>query len=200
MYQRDVPDILSYVQNTGPDAIVDVGAFVLCTIQTPLSRVGNQMLDIKRFGNMSKALWGVKRKGYNYISNAKSVYYKYLVEDTPDKDKALDIACHTPGFGLPKGGFFLQCLGYDLSCLDGHNLKRFGIDPKIVKRKDINNYIKVCDDIGNSEFFWDSWCTYVAGNRVNKKLPTADIVSRYHYKCIEGEMRCRRLTGRLLTR
>jgi hypothetical protein len=42
----------------------------------------------------------------------------------------------------------------------------------------------VCGDTGGSRHWWNSWCEFVAGNRANRSLATADAVSAYHAACI----------------
>ena len=184
MYKRDVPKIIEYVEST--DNVVDVGAFVLCTIQTPLSRVGSQMEDIRKNGANSKALWGSKRKGYQYLLNHHDDL-KTLKNLEISIDSALKKAMEVPGFGLPKASFFLQLLGHDIGCLDSHNLKRYNLPVVITRGKKIVDYIKTVREIQNAEGWWDSWCNYVAGNRMNKSLATGDKVSSYHYECISGD-------------
>ena len=51
------------------------------------------------------------------------------------------------------------------------------------KRKKIATYIELCQQEG-SEYWWDSWCDYVAGNQANRSLATGDIVSRFHVECV----------------
>ena len=80
MYARDVPSIINHVQTSGPQGLLDVGAFVLCTIQTPLSRVGDMVLEVRREGAQAPALWGSKRSGYAYLQEHQHALYERLVE------------------------------------------------------------------------------------------------------------------------
>jgi len=41
------------------------------------------------------------------------------------------------------------------------------------KLKKIADYVQLTIDTGGSQYWWDSWCAYVAGNRANKALDTA---------------------------
>lgn len=192
MYKTDVPKIKRYVQEEGPDGLVSVGAFVLSTIQTPLSRTLEQVRDIKERGESSKALWGFKRAGFRHLSDNKQGLYHKLVERPLDVRSATLLLLNTPGLGLPKASFLLQCLGYNTACLDVHNLKRYNINPSITRTsklstdaliKKTDNYIEFVQKKG-SEYYWDGWCGYVAGNRMNKSLPTAEVVSSFHYQVI----------------
>lgn len=191
MYQRDVSDIIDYVQSNGPDALVDVGTFVLCTIQTPLSRVRSQMAEVKVAGANARALWGHKRSGYAYLTENKERLYERLVERP--KGETVDTIRYimqVPGLGIPKASFVAQCLGYDVGCLDGHNIKRMGLPMSFVKAMrnsaKVRQYVEYTQEYG-SEWWWNTWCEYVAGNRMNKSLATADEVSRYHYNAIAGD-------------
>ena len=81
------------------------------------------------------------------------------------------------------------------------NLARFGIPVSQVKdnpkakietrRKKWASYVQLCRDLADTkdcdtatEFWWNSWCSYVAGNIANRSLDSGDIVSRYHVECI----------------
>ena len=63
--------------------------------------------------------------------------------------------------------------------------------PATVRRK-VEAYINLCHtqaDYTNgtgstAEYWWNSWCEYVAGNRANRALDTGDVVSRYHVECV----------------
>ena len=195
MYSRDVPRIQQYVQDKGPDGLLDVATFVLATIQNALSRVKGEVSDIKMKGVASKALWGSKRGGYEYVDNNKQSLFNSLVEKPMGIDAALALTLDTPGMGLPKASFMLQCLGYNVGCLDSHNLTRFNVPisaTQIGKVSDktkmikVDKYISLTRKLGGSEELWNSWCIYVAGNRANKTLPTGDMVSAYHYEAISG--------------
>jgi hypothetical protein len=48
----------------------------------------------------------------------------------------------------------------------------------------IRAYLALCVSSGGSEYWWNSWCETVAGNRANRSLTSADVVSRYHAECI----------------
>ncbi len=190
MYDRDVADIIKHVQSNGPDGLVDVGTFVLCTIQTPLSRTGQQVAEVRQRGVEAAALWGSKRAGYGYLLTHKEALYERLVErphgETVDTVRYI---MQVPGLGVPKASFLAQCLGYDVGCLDSHNLKRFNKPINFVKAtansRKVRDYVEFTQSLGTEEL-WNGWCEYVAGNRVNKFLPTADEVSRYHVHAITG--------------
>jgi hypothetical protein len=99
-----------------------------------------------------------------------------------------------PNLGMVKAAFLAQCLGFNVACIDSHNIKRLGISPNLVKsppaamkpatvRKKVEQYVELTQ-IEGSEYWWNSWCEYVAGNRANRALDTGDVVSRYHVECV----------------
>ena len=98
-----------------------------------------------------------------------------------------------PGLGIAKSGFVLQCMGFDVACMDSHNLKRMGLkegafkdNPKAKRATRLQRnlaYVKICQQEG-SQYWWNSWCCHVAGNRANKRLITGDAVSAFHVHCI----------------
>lgn len=194
MYKQEVPAIVSWLEDEGPDGIVTVGSFVLCTIQTPLSRVGEQLDDIRQNGLQSVSLWGNKRGGYYHMSLFRKELYDLLLGRSESREETFYRVLATPGLGLAKTAFLMQLCGWETSCLDSHNIKRLGLpDQKLsmstkpaTKHRKIAQYLALCDSLGTSEWFWDDWCSYVAGNRMNKELPTAEAVSKYHYEAIAG--------------
>jgi hypothetical protein len=107
---------------------------------------------------------------------------------------AVDILSNVPGLGIVKASFVAQICGLEVACLDTHNLKRLGLGEatfklaKSVKHETklakIAKYVAVCAREGGSRYFWNSWCEFVAGNRANRSLATADAVSAYHAACI----------------
>ena len=100
---------------------------------------------------------------------------------------------NVPNLGMVKASFVCQMLGFNIACLDSHNLKRLGMNANFTKipatmtdkgkRKKIATYIELCQQEG-SEYLWDTWCDYVAGNQANRSLVTGDIVSRFHVECV----------------
>jgi len=196
MYQRDCIAISNHAQSHA-QGLLDVMAFTFCTIQTPLKRCHAQMQDIRVNGAEASALWGAKRSGYEYaVANLQQLHGDMLMHlDNGDDVKAMLTMLQVPCLGLVKAGFVCQMFGFDVSCLDTHNLKALGLDVKDVKLdaklsldKRINkvqSYIKLTRDNGGAEYFWDFWCNYVASKGgLNKGLDSGDIVSAYHVKCV----------------
>lgn len=200
MYKRDVDAIKAHVFHKGPDGLVDVVEFVLCTIQAGLSTVKMQRDNIAVDGLNSRFLWGQKGDGLAYVMERKEYLwgkvYAIAERGYSDVDAIADVIelfMAVPNLGMVKAAFVAQCLGFNVACIDSHNLKRLGMSPQAVKvnlkakpatiRKKVVEYIHMTQ-IEGSEYWWDSWCEYVAGNRANKDLDTGDVVSRFHVECV----------------
>ena len=212
MYQRDVNEIKGFVRWRGPDALVNTGLFVLLTIQAGLSTVRGSMVKVERDGYDADCLWGKKSEGYQYLVENKDYLYGkvYHIADTYGYNtpmgcqEIIRLFVDVPNLGMVKAAFFAQCLGFNTACLDSHNLKRFNIPDSAVKlnlkakehtiRRKIAEYVQLCHDLRkdtiapdhmtSAEYWWDSWCHHVAGNRANRALDTGDVVSRFHVECI----------------
>tara|TARA_R110001592_G_scaffold85822_1_gene253476 strand:+ start:12 stop:626 length:615 start_codon:yes stop_codon:yes gene_type:complete len=200
MYATDNKKIARFMLKN-PDNFVRGGAFVLTTIQTGLSTCHGQMLDIDVTGASSKYLWGKKRDGYKYLQEHKEVLYAAVKAAVKANDAigALDVLTNVPNLGMVKAGFLAQMCGLEVSCLDSHNITRLqdiGYDIKpsdlklpkgikyATKMTKIAKYVQLTIDTGGSQYWWDSWCAYVAGNRANKALDTAQKVSKYHVTAV----------------
>jgi hypothetical protein len=202
MYQRDVNEIKAFVKWRGPDALVNNGLFVLLTIQAGLSTVRGSMVKVERDGYAADCLWGKKSDGYEYLQdNAEYLYGKlYHIADTKGYESVeacadvIQLFMQVPNLGMVKAAFLAQCLGFNVACIDSHNIKRLGISPNLVKsppaamkpatvRKKVEQYVELTQ-VEGSEYWWNTWCEYVAGNRANRALDTGDVVSRYHVECI----------------
>jgi len=211
MYNRDVNEIMSFVKWRGPEAMTKVGLFVLLTIQAGLSTVKGSMEKVRYHGldwdydidkPMANCLWGKKWDGLEYLTdNADYLYGKmYHIADTKGYDSVeacadvVQLFMKVPNMGMVKAGFFAQCLGFNVACIDSHNITRLGLNPNLVKsppagmkpatvRKKVEAYVELTQAEG-SMYWWNSWCNYVAGNRANRALDTGDVVSRFHVECI----------------
>jgi len=195
MYSRDMPAMRAHAL-ASPAGLTDVITFVLATIQQPLQSVKRQMTDIRACGAESKYLFGSKRAGYQYAVDHAEVLYAAVVKATEVGDVvgAVDVLSNVPGLGVVKASFVAQICGLEASCLDTHNLKRLGMPEtafrlaKSVKHETrlskIRAYLELCLKSGGAEFWWNTWCSTVAGNRANRSLTSADMVSAYHVECI----------------
>lgn len=197
MYHRDCKKIAKFALKN-PENLARVTTFVLTTIQAGLSTTPMQMADIDINGADSKYLWGNKRDGYRYMHEHKRVIYAAIKEAvrTGDAVGAIDVLTNVPNLGVVKAAFVAQMCGLDVACIDSHNLDRLGLPrtalkfPKGVKpetkRKKIAEYVQFTRDTGGAEYWWNTWCDYVAGNRANKSLATGDMVSKFHVTAVMG--------------
>lgn len=195
MYDRDVPLMTAHAL-ASPQGLVDVIAFVLCTIRQPLQTVAAQMRDIRANGAESKFLFHAKRDGYRYAVDHSAVLHAAIVAavDAGDTVGAVDVLSNIPGLGIVKASFVAQICGLEVACLDSHNLTRLGLPETAfklaksvkpeTKRAKIAAYVAACARTGGARFWWNSWCDYVAGNRANKSLATGDAVSAFHVACL----------------
>jgi len=74
MYKRDVPKLVEYLDSTGPDGLVNIGTFVACSIRNPISRLKQQVSDVKLNKINSKYLWGNKKNTYTYLITNKNEF------------------------------------------------------------------------------------------------------------------------------
>lgn len=198
MYKRDCVKISNHAES-GPEGFYDVLEFVLCTINMPLSRVIPQRLSIKRDGLDSKWLSKVKASGvcygqtnkenlYDITFNIKAKYGSGLAGSY----RAVNHLTQIPSIGLVKAGFIAQMCGFNVACLDRHNVREFDLDTKVLslskgikpelRLKKCKTYTQLCQKKG-SEYWWDFWCNFVADKGgMNKELPTGDAVSAYHVR------------------
>ena len=154
------------------------------------------MHDIDEHGAASKYLWGNKRDGFLYLQEHKQVIFAAIKAAVKVNDPiaAIDVLTNVPNLGIVKAAFVAQLVGLDVACIDSHNCDRLGLSRSALKfskkvkpelkRKKIADYVKFTQDTGGSEYWWNTWCEYVAGNRANKRLDTAEKVSKYHVDAV----------------
>jgi len=168
----------------------------------PLSRVIQQRVSIKAEGIHSKWVSNTKAQGIEYAkANAQRLHEEINAiaqqygKDTIDgAQEAVDLFVSIPSIGMVKAGFIAQMCGFEVACLDRHNIRMLGLSetalllnkkvkPELRKRK-IRDYVKLCRRKG-AEYWWNTWCNYVADKGgMNKSLPTGDVVSKYHVTAI----------------
>jgi hypothetical protein len=54
----------------------------------------------------------------------------------------------------------------------------------LAKHAKVKAYVEMTQATGGTEYWWNTWCEYVAGNRANKALDKGDVVSAYHVACV----------------
>lgn len=183
MYKRDVPKLVEYLDNAGPDGLVNIGTFVACSIRNPISRLKQQVSDVKLNKINSKYLWGHKKNTYTYLINNKNELFNLVTSNSNSLVETFRLVREIPGFGLPKAGFFLQMCGKETACLDVHNLRDISLPHTALKSMDEEAYLALCSS-KSSEQWWDDWCTKVANSPKNKDLDTPDKVSWSHVEAV----------------
>ena len=199
MYKRDCNEITSLAKFN--NSVAPIIGFTLSTIQAGLQTCTGQAEKVIKNKYNANCLWGLKSEGLRYaIENDAYLYQKsmqivdrYGYESIEGITEAILLFMNVPNLGMVKASFVCQMLGFNIACLDSHNLTRLGMNANFTKvpakmtdngkRKKIATYIELCQQKG-SEYWWDTWCDYVAGNQANKSLVTGDIVSRFHVECI----------------
>lgn len=203
MYQRDCNKIAQHAM-ASPAGLYDVIEFTLCTINMPLSRVIQQRVSIKAEGIHSKWVSGTKAQGIEYAKSnifhlyetITSIAQRYGKDTIDGAQEAVDLFVSIPSIGMVKAGFIAQMCGFEVACLDRHNIRMLGLSETALllnkkvkpelRRHKIRNYVKLCRRKG-AEYWWDTWCNYVADKGgMNKSLPTGDAVSKYHVDAIKG--------------
>jgi len=200
MYDIHAMEISEHALKT-PQGLLDVITFVFTTIQQPLSSCKNQLNDIDLHGTESKYLFGSKRAGLKYaMENKTRLFWKVqeLQKESLDNidtvSKAVRLFMEVPGLGAVKASFVCQMLGFNVSCIDSHNLNRLGMELKDVtipnsltektKMKKIKAYVHLTQRKG-TVYWWNSWCDYVASKGgMNKTLTTGNEVSAFHVECV----------------
>jgi hypothetical protein len=171
MFKTHQPMIARFMRKN-PDALARGEVFTLCTIQKHFSSVGNQLKEIETDGINAVCLNGAKKKSYKEIIAMKGyLYNKVYSKEISLAEKLLEVS-GLYGIGMVKAGFILQLALGKVGCLDGHNLARFGLSASVFKvngkmseataLRKANFYIKTCEDLGGSEYLWNTWCKYVA--------------------------------------
>lgn len=202
-YIRDVELITNHALRSDA-GMVDLIEFVFATIQQPLSMVPQIRESIGIHGVDSPFLFSYKRQGLQYAIEYAGELRQTIIElidlygvDSVDASAlAVDTFFQIPGLGVVKAGFVAQCLGFNVGCIDSHNLVRLGIKPSAVevrKRllrntqlRKIHAYVELCQSIGTAKL-WDDWCAYVAGRKFNTQFTSGDEVSAFHVSCIVGD-------------
>ena len=203
MYQRDCKEITHHAMSSAA-GLYDVIEFTLCTINMPLSRVIQQRVSIKAEGIHSKWVSSTKAQGIEYAKanvhrmheEINAIAQRYGTDTIDGAQEAVDLFVSIPSIGMVKAGFIAQMCGFEVACLDRHNIRMLGLpetalllNKKVkpeLRRSKIRKYVKLCRRKG-SEYWWDTWCNYVADKGgMNKSLPTGDAVSKYHVTAIKG--------------
>jgi hypothetical protein len=204
MYNNHAIKVQKYAQRNANN-MADVTLMVVLSIQQNWLSVGDQLKDVRENKEQSRFLWGNKAKTYAYLSANKHKMYAdamaIIRSKKNDDQKAFELMqvfLKVDGLGLPKAGFLCQLMAGLVGCMDVHNIRLYGLDPKTLalaknpksqKGIDTNNakikaYIKMCHHYG-TEYLWNSWCELLSTK--SKKWVDGNHVSEVHYTYLIGK-------------
>lgn len=189
-FETDCLDIANAARrNLG--VFFDVGTLVLLSIRQPWQGMPAQLRDVKAKGRDSAYLFGFKQAGFDYLT-ANAPYLQAVAQECFVKDDlhaAIRAFLNIPGLGIVKASFLAQMTIGQGACLDTHNLQRLGLPetafrtPKTLSNVALHKRIAAYNDIwqaqGDSAFWWDSWCDYLA-TRTRNSFESGLDVSRTH--------------------
>lgn len=170
------------------DNLARVGLFCILSIREPFHRLDEYMERVSK-GDTSP-LWGWKNKAYEDMLADKHFRHRLMIESFSDEDRGLYQVAQWRGFGLAKGGFFLQMVLGQSGCFDSHHVKEFGLKRKDIRFdkpyntfKQVIQYNELVRQIGGTSFLWDNWCAKRAAE--NNTTPFA--ISAKHVSIITGQ-------------
>ena len=182
---------------TSPKAMRYTALMAVLSIQQSWHTVPAAMDDVVAKGSRSRFLWGFKRNTYEYLDDPVTMDHLYSATLTEqDPVKLLDLWTTVPGIGLAKAGFVVQLTRGMVGCVDGHNAEAYDVAPSALvfpkgrmtvsaQQNKLESYVRLCENIGGSEFMWQQWCELMAG-RWPTEYRNAEAVSRQHVTILEG--------------
>ena len=178
-------------------------AFVFASIQAPFNSIEDRLADIQENGVTSIWLYGYKRIGLQYVlNNAEDLWNASIAcsDGSIGLDDLLMRYLEVPGLGIVKASFLAQLTTGQGACMDGINLHRFDLredhfrhrsewTPKTRLAK-VRSYNAYWQSIGDSGYWWDTWCQFQAERVVNqagrtiRPIGTTSDVSALHLACL----------------
>jgi len=181
---------------------------VSLSIQQNWLSVGVQLKDVMLNGSDSKFLWkDSKLPTYKYVMIHRHKIHAQVLAvlngKTSEHNKALSlmrIFLRIPGLNTAKAGFCCQLIGGLVGCMDSHNIKMYGLDPKdfVIDKKlsspkgiannqrKVLGYVNLCHDHG-TENLWNNWCNHLS--TTSKRWVDGNHVSEVHYSYLTGEVK-----------
>lgn len=192
MYHNDVPKIRNSFTHQPADTLEAVVRFVLATIQQQFHTVPAILDEWSALGYKAPTMWGMKKDGVKFMKRRKASIAAQLTEATTVE--AIDVLLTVPGLNTVKAGFAAQLLGFQVGCLDLHNIRMYGVKPdsfKVTKKHTaktrlakIRSYVAMCEGLGGADQMWDRWCHVVADTQGKHFDFYAENVSALHTECI----------------
>tara|TARA_R110000824_G_scaffold292133_1_gene480528 strand:+ start:517 stop:1116 length:600 start_codon:yes stop_codon:yes gene_type:complete len=193
MFNTDAK-VISELSKSSPKYTLATLIFTNGTIRTKLYRMMTDMTEVKKKGSKATCLNNTsKNRAYKYIQKNYRYLHSVIHSDYMTTAEKMADLMEIPNIGPAKAGFILQmCIG-EVGCIDCHNRNMFNIDVKDItlskpaklatKLKVSQNYIKLCEELGGTEFLWDNWCEFIAGEYPTKFKDAQD-VSKLHVDAI----------------
>ena len=134
MYRKHVNQIIDICE--AKQSVLPVVTFTLCTIQAGLSTCLDQIIDVNKHGTKSRFMWGQKGKGYAYTKSHDAYLWgkvNHIKETLGTRSQdaavaAIELFLPIPNLGMVKAAFVAQQLGFNVACIDSHNLVRLGLE------------------------------------------------------------------------
>lgn len=170
---------------------LDVASLVLLSIQQPWYGMPRQFADVRDKGAASIYLFGAKRAGYEYVkANADTLRHAAIAaHEANDLDSLILTYLDIPNVGLAKASFLAQMTIADGACLDVHNQRRIGLNPRVAimgktltlpfKLKKVSLYNSAWRSYGTSAYWWNIWCDALVHSPYNR-FETGSDVSKMH--------------------
>lgn len=184
MFAEHQPIIADFAKQS-PENTARVIKFVLLTVRRRLEHVAPLMDDDNR------RCTSLTLRGIEYAERNAQDLYDDLLDECVSDAQCIERLLQVPGLGMVKAGFVMQLVRGRVGCLDSHNIKMYGLNPRAFAsttsitglRERVRLYMQVCADLGGVEVLWDRWCDYVATLRP-KVWSSGEAVSRAHVDLI----------------
>lgn len=155
-----------------PKTFINAAAFAIISARMTFSRAVDDAADYsagKRKGLQSIFAW--KHRALDDLEKEAEQRRTLLASRRPSAAlSAILRSWH--GYGLAKGGFVIQMVTGQAGCIDSRNLDYFDVDARQVRNpvkpsvlsadRHAQAYIKLCKELGGSEYLWNVWCEYMA--------------------------------------
>jgi hypothetical protein len=193
VFNNHQPLIGSWARQS-PRNFANVGLFVQLTIRVPLIRA---VEDVKRYqeGDWSP-LFAFKLDAVKAFEREAEARLYALEKDIGDRDAQLLTAASWLGFGPVKGGFLLQLVYGVSGCLDSHNIRRLGINPRMfdahrfkkgrlrTRIRMVKEYHQIVDAAGGTQELWDDWCDAIAESNRHTWNDGTEVSKAHALACI----------------
>lgn len=173
MYQRHMPKLRD-AGLSSYEAFCDIVMFVLLSVRVQFVRVPQNMKEFRKAGAKCPHLWGWKKNGYDALQSdvGRETWYKVRVAKTAEEAIEL-LTANIPGLQIVKAGFVAQMLGFECGCIDGRNVKHYGVNVRQFKwdkrdysvaclKRRVAHYVDTCSELGGAETLWNKWCEGLA--------------------------------------